>query len=113
MTTNTYTCQGTIETVGERVQAINARRKATLAAMQDVREDLRHPHQAKLEALDAELAELDGLPDDHSFARRGCGCDLTEQIAAIPEDGEVYEYRCPRCGNTGTVRKAVPVSEAD
>ncbi len=110
MTTNTYTCQGTVETVGERVQIITGQQQATRARMQDLREDLRHPHETRLAELDRELAELDGLPDDHVLGRRGCGHDLSEQIAAIPDDGEVYEYRCPACGNTGTVRKAVPVS---
>jgi len=37
--------------------------------------------------------------------REGCGFDMTEVIAAIPDDGDVYEYECPECGNTGTVRK--------
>lgn len=109
MSNKTYICQGTHETVGERVQIINAKAKAARSAMHDLREDLCHPYEAKLEELEDELADLDGMADDHILGRRGCGHDLTEQIAAIPEDGEVYEYRCPACGNTGTVRKAVPV----
>jgi len=46
--------------------------------------------------------------DQDYLGRAGCGADLTQQIEAVPDDGEVYEYQCPKCGNTGTVRKAAP-----
>ena len=66
------------------------------------------PLTARLEDLQAEIKDLEGRPDEDYLGRAGCGADLTEQIAAVPADGEVYEYACPRCGNTGTVRKAAP-----
>lgn len=40
--------------------------------------------------------------------REGCGFDMTEVIEAIPQDGEVHDYECPKCGNTGTVRRTPP-----
>lgn len=46
------------------------------------------------------------------LGRAGCGCDLTAQIEAIPEDEQGHAYACPVCGNEGTVRRvsAVPTS---
>jgi hypothetical protein len=62
----------------------------------------------KRDDLEREWKSLEGRPDEDYLGRAGCGADLTEQIEAVPADGEVYEYRCPKCGNTGTTRKAAP-----
>jgi hypothetical protein len=73
-----------------------------------VSDELRYPLQHKISQLQAELLTLDGQRRDVEPGRSGCGYDLTPQIASIPDDGEEYSYRCPACGNTGTVRKTAP-----
>lgn len=108
-----YTCRGLRRCVadkrGELVTKLD-----DLHAQVDVldSEELRYPLKQKIKTLQDELTTLDGLSDEHDLGRAGCGYDLTAQITVIPDDGEEYEYRCPACGNTGTVRRACPASVA-
>jgi hypothetical protein len=85
---------------------------ARITALQDKHDatarTARGPVLAKLAELRKEQKALAKRADDELLGRKGCGVDLTAQIEAIPDDGELYEYRCPKCGNTGTARRAVP-----
>ena len=99
------TCQGRKQFAGQKRDALNARIKKLTARMALLKKELRPPYRLKIAELKAELKALDGQEDNHFLGRAGCGYDLSGQIAAIPADGDVYEYLCPRCGNTGSVRK--------
>jgi len=103
-----YTCQGPRQSVQQVREDLGAR----ITALQDKRDATdkaaRGPVTAKLAELAKEQKALARRADDELLGRRGCGQDLTALIEAIPDDGEVYDYRCPKCGNTGTARKTVP-----
>lgn len=87
-----------------------AKLKKELSALQarhdNTVEAYRSPIIKKMADKNLELDALDDIDDDHCVGRAGCGYDMTQQLAAIPDDGEVYEYECPACGNTGTAHKA-------
>lgn len=40
--------------------------------------------------------------------RSHCGVDVSKGILAVPEDGEVHEVSCPKCGTVTTVRRTPP-----
>lgn len=105
MKVDSYTCNGVRVPAGavrariiKRLTSLRARAGATS-------ETARAPLLTKAVELQKELDRLKEFADDAMVGRAGCGADLTEQIQAIPDDGDVYTYTCPKCGNTGTVRK--------
>jgi hypothetical protein len=107
-----YTCEGPRQSVqqvredlGKRIAVLQDKHDATSKAV-------RGPILAKLAELRGESKALAKRADDELLGRKGCGFDLTALIEAIPDDGEVYEYTCLKCGNTGTVRKTVPEAVA-
>lgn len=108
-----YKCRGP-RSVADNVRGDLITRVDDLYAQIDkiVSEEWRYPLQCKINQLQAELLMLDSQRRDAVPGRSGCGYDLTSQIASIPTDGDEYSYRCPACGNTGTVRK-VPFTPAE
>lgn len=107
----TYTCKGPRQTVGDKRAALEARLDELNDQMRAHPAETRGPLERKIIELEEEMLSFMGLPDDQDLGRVGCGYDLTAQIDAIPDDGDVYEYVCPKCGNSGTARKAVPELE--
>lgn len=104
-----YTCRGPRRCVADERRELATKLDELHSDIETLdSEELRYPLQHKIYKLQDELITLDGMPDDADLGRSGCGYDLTPQIAIIPEDGEEYSYRCPACGNTGTVRKTAP-----
>jgi hypothetical protein len=107
-----YTCEGPRQSV-QQVREDLGKRIAVLQDKQDATEKAnRGPIIAKLTELQREQKALAKRADDEPLGRTGCGQDLTAQIEAIPDDGDVYEYTCPKCRNKGTVRKIVPLPAA-
>lgn len=103
-----FLCQGPHETAGERRLLLKTRINAlavSLGELDDDNNDGAIPLINKLDELEQQLEALSEMPDDHGLGRIRCGADLTDQIAAIPADGDVYTYQCTSCGNTGTARK--------
>lgn len=102
-----YKCRGPHRVADSMRSDLIARVDALYTQIdKNVSDELRYPLQHKISQLQAELLRLDGQRRDVEPGRSGCGYDLTPQIASIPADGDEYSYRCPACGNTGTVRKA-------
>lgn len=101
----TYTCNGPRETAGGKRAALDKRIKQLKRQISATDEDLVFPLQEKLAELQAQREQVADLAEDHDLGRAGCGADLTAQVEAIPVDGDVYTYRCPRCGNTGTLSR--------
>ena len=108
-----YTCKGPLQFVNKKRSAL----ETTLAELEEkanqLDDDVRAPLDSKIQEVTATLVELIDLDDNHCLGRAGCGHDMTAQIAAIPDDGDVYQYTCPKCGNTGTVRKGQAVEVND
>lgn len=103
-----YKCAGPRLFVADKRAALAAKLDDVRARLDAAAPDVRHPLEAKITALQAELSEYDGRADDEYLGRAGCGHDLTAQIDAVPDDGDEYEYKCPACGNVGSVRKVRP-----
>lgn len=108
MDKTTYTCNGPRRFVRQKRQDLEARIAGLENRLENTDEEAQVPIIRRLAQLRAELTGIADLADDHYLGRAGCGADLTAQIVGIPDDGEVYEYRCTACGNTGTMRRAVP-----
>jgi len=101
------TCLGPRLFVADKREQLTIKLDELKQRMDDAGENVRHPFKKKIEQVEAELAELNDLADDHNLGRVGCGHDLSPQFDAIPADGEDYEYLCPKCGNRGSMMKAV------
>lgn len=57
--------------------------------------------------LRSEISRLQA--EGYHFFRRGCGQDLAEIIARVPEDGNEYLIQCPRCGTQHPIEK-IPIA---
>ena len=106
--TTKFICNGPRRFVKAQRAALEQRILETKQKLAATPKASKAPLTRKLEELQAEIKGFKGLPDEDYLGRAGCGAELTQQIEAVPDDGEVYEYQCPKCGNTGTVRKAAP-----
>ncbi|HGG58952.1 MAG TPA: hypothetical protein ENK26_03425 [Gammaproteobacteria bacterium] len=104
----TYTCKGRRISVGDERERLRARIRHYEHLASQAGEKHRTALDKKAANLHGQLASLDGLDDAKEFARAGCGCDLTEIIQGIPEDGETYEPECPDCGLAFTVVRTPP-----
>lgn len=102
-----YRCKGRRVTAEQVRTAAEQRLAALTAQLATLTGDARIPIARRAAQLERELA----APVDSGTRRAGCGYDLTAQVQAIPADGDVYEYQCPRCGNTGTMRRVAVDTE--
>lgn len=100
-----YSCRGPRQLVAEMRADLNGRLATTQALLEDTSEDAKHPLQAKIKELSERVRALADKDDGEDLGRLGCGQDLSAQIEAVPFDGEVYEFKCPKCGNVGTTRR--------
>lgn len=104
----TYTCKGRRISVAEERERLRTRIRHHEHLTKQVDAQHRTALDKKAGELHGQLAALDGRDDAEEVARAGCGCDLTDVIQAIPEDGETYEPECPDCGLAFTVVRTPP-----
>lgn len=110
---STFICAGPQVTVGELREFAQQKIANLKKHIEQTADEHKGKLSAKLVELETGVAKLVEKPEDEMVGRRGCGADLTAQLEAIPQDGEVYEYECPKCGNTGTVRRTPPEAPAE
>lgn len=66
----------------------------------------------KINAL-MEAGEHESAQDLNTLGRTPCGYDMNEIFLKGPLDGQMHEYKCPKCGVEGTYRAAGPVADGE
>lgn len=57
-----------------------------------------------------DLEGIFGRDSNGPYSRVTCGEDVGPLIAAVPEDGDLYEITCPKCGTKATLRRTPPAT---
>lgn len=111
MTEQRFRCRGKRVFVKEKREDLNKKLSELKETAKGKKGEALTPLIAKRKEIERHIEALADKHDSLYLGRGGCGHDLSEQINAIPNDGEEYTYQCPKCGNAGTARKA-PAVEA-
>jgi len=105
-----YTCEGPFILVSDARKEIKKKIEDVNQAIENYEDNTALTK--KLDELNGRLDAIKNKHDELSLGRLKCGYNLTQQIEAIPFDGEDYEYECPKCGNKGHVMR-MPEEEAE